>query len=248
MAHQLGDDACVTCSRVVTSRQHAIRCDSCSLWVHRICGTGIPQDEYRRAVRGESVINYTCVLCIRSANVHNDSPLRRLAPLSPTSDGTSLLVATDDEDELEVSTIGNGSAMDASLPVDMDSSEVDDLSHNDTAASYAIPNVVEEEELANMSAHASDHEESFTLTFQQVECGTKRGKTKLIDSKGYTYNMKRTSEYRTEWQCTVRSRQVRCKSSVKQRGQQYKLKYQLKLKKQRLTTFSNLLAQLYRML
>lgn len=36
----MGNEHCEQCARIVTSRQHAIACDNCGRWVHRICGTG----------------------------------------------------------------------------------------------------------------------------------------------------------------------------------------------------------------
>ena len=33
-------DICISCNTVVTPRQHAVSCDVCDRWQHRICGTG----------------------------------------------------------------------------------------------------------------------------------------------------------------------------------------------------------------
>ena len=41
-------------------------------------------------------------------------------------------------------------------------------------------------------------------TFQIVEGASERGKRKLIDSWGYSYNVKRQRVNATDWQCTVR--------------------------------------------
>lgn len=43
-----------------------------------------------------------------------------------------------------------------------------------------------------------------TLVFEIVEGGSERGKRKLIDSCGYSYNVKRQRVSATDWQCTVR--------------------------------------------
>ena len=32
-------DICISCNTVVTPRQHAVSCDVCDRWQHRICGT-----------------------------------------------------------------------------------------------------------------------------------------------------------------------------------------------------------------
>ena len=43
-----------------------------------------------------------------------------------------------------------------------------------------------------------------TLTFQIMDGASERGKRKLIDSCGFSYNVKRQCLDATDWQCTVR--------------------------------------------
>ena len=43
---------------------------------------------------------------------------------------------------------------------------------------------------------------------------TKRGKLKLVDSNGYSYNVKRTQGGTTNWQCTIQSKANQCRASV----------------------------------
>jgi len=45
---------------------------------------------------------------------------------------------------------------------------------------------------------------SFKIEFEIVEDSTKQGRNKLVDSRGYTYNVKRLRGGNTDWQCTVR--------------------------------------------
>ena len=45
---------------------------------------------------------------------------------------------------------------------------------------------------------------SFEIEFEIVDDFTKRGRNKLVDSRGYTYNVKRRRGENTDWQCTVR--------------------------------------------
>ena len=47
-------------------------------------------------------------------------------------------------------------------------------------------------------------EDSFRLEFEIAEDSTKRGKPKPVDSRGFTYNVKRRRGNNTDWQCTVR--------------------------------------------
>jgi len=42
------DGLCKVCYKVVSARQHALECDRCHRWVHRLCNTGITYVQYRR--------------------------------------------------------------------------------------------------------------------------------------------------------------------------------------------------------
>ena len=50
----------------------------------------------------------------------------------------------------------------------------------------------------------SAHPEASPVTFHLVEQGTKRRKTMLVDSLGFTHNVNSKRSYATYWQCTVR--------------------------------------------
>ena len=60
-----------------------------------------------------------------------------------------------------------------------------------------------------------------TVTYQIVEEGTKRRKQKLIDSLGYTYNIKERGKASTYWQCTVRPKGNYCKATIRETGGQF---------------------------
>ena len=51
-----------------------------------------------------------------------------------------------------------------------------------------------------------ENDSSFALTFQILEDSTTKGRPKLIDNRGYCYNMKRRRVNATDWQCTVRTK------------------------------------------
>lgn len=55
------------------------------------------------------------------------------------------------------------------------------------------------------------------ITFHLVEQGTKRGKARLVDNLGYTYNFDHRRSYATYWQCTVRPKGNPCRASVTER-------------------------------
>lgn len=58
--------------------------------------------------------------------------------------------------------------------------------------------------------------------FQLVEEGTKRRRTKLVDSLGYNYNVTSKRSYATYWQCTHRPKGNACRASVVQRDGTFK--------------------------
>ncbi len=53
---------------------------------------------------------------------------------------------------------------------------------------------------------------------KKVETSFKRNKPKLLDGLGYTYNVKRVRGSVTDWQCTVRSKALTCRATVKQQS------------------------------
>ena len=59
------------------------------------------------------------------------------------------------------------------------------------------------------------------LTYHLVDSGTKRGRNKLVDNLGFTYNISRKRPYATYWQCTVRPRGNQCKATVTERDGQF---------------------------
>ena len=67
---------CVKCDLVVRPRQHALQCDDCDKWQHRICDTGISQQVYRRLMRGEDLIgHWLCYACKTAEHVDVNSEL-----------------------------------------------------------------------------------------------------------------------------------------------------------------------------
>ena len=45
---------------------------------------------------------------------------------------------------------------------------------------------------------------TFNLEFEIVDDSSKRGRPKLVDNRGYSYNIQRRRGENTDWQCTVR--------------------------------------------
>ena len=64
---------------------------------------------------------------------------------------------------------------------------------------------------AEVSVCNSD-EVSYTI----LEKGTELGKPLLVESRGYSYSVKRRYKKSTEWRCTVRNSKVKCGATMKQ--------------------------------
>ena len=137
--------------------------------------TGISQEDYRAAVRAGADIVWFCPSCSRP----DADPVAESTRI--TESETDILeseefnppLPSSDSDFFE-STVYEPPAQPA-----LDESTIDD----------PTPNPVEAE--------------TEPLTFQFLEGGSERGKRKLIDNRGYSYNVKRQRVNATDWQCTV---------------------------------------------
>ena len=83
-----------------------------------------------------------------------------------------------------------------------------------------LPTVLEEESLAEPTIHSVDPVPEH-LTYQIIGDGTIHRKKKLIDSRGFTYNVKERGKETTYWQCTVRPKGNYCRATVKERNGQF---------------------------
>ena len=73
-----------------------------------------------------------------------------------------------------------------------------------------------EETLPNPSTDSPDHElseEALAAGFRIIQSSSVRSRPRLIDSQGFTYNVKRRRGKITDWQCTIRNKTVRCMAS-----------------------------------
>ncbi|KAK3587912.1 hypothetical protein CHS0354_014426 [Potamilus streckersoni] len=74
-----------------------------------------------------------------------------------------------------------------------------------------------------------DDDQSFIgddgITYEIIQCGTQRGYKKLVDSRGYTYNVKRTEsalQDTVRWTCSIRNKSRRCPATVQQIGDEFR--------------------------
>ena len=83
---------------------------------------------------------------------------------------------------------------------------------------YAIPAQLNESSIEEpVPGDVIVDQEATAVTYQLVEQGTKRGKTRLVDNLGFTYNVHHKRSYATYWQCTVRPKENPCRASVTER-------------------------------
>ncbi|KAK3866430.1 hypothetical protein Pcinc_028037 [Petrolisthes cinctipes] len=61
-------------------------------------------------------------------------------------------------------------------------------------------------------------EEPAPWTFEVVEDATKRGKPRLLDSRGYSYTQAKGTATAAVWRCTIRNDKVYCRATVRQNG------------------------------
>lgn len=95
------------------------------------------------------------------------------------------------------------------------------MSSNDHCITCKQPVRPRQEGLQCDGCHKCVHEcpvGEFPVTYKIVEQGSKRGKVKLIDSNGYTHNIKSRGVNVVYWQCSVRPKVNPCKALVIERG------------------------------
>ena len=83
---------------------------------------------------------------------------------------------------------------------------------------FPIIDELMEASYSDPSIHSIPEQESYRVTYQQIERGTERPKMKLVDSDGYSYNVKQKRARVTYWQCTVRPKGNACNAMVIQHG------------------------------
>lgn len=182
-------DPCIYCSNTVRPRQEAVQCEECQLWQHRTCHTGITRAQYREAVRGEIELKWTCDLCLHPA----PAPASLLESLDPSTPPASPAPPTPPA--------ADRSAPDLSLAEDVD-------------VSYTEPSIHEESSVVMSGPEELD--ESHHLTWKKIENATQRGGTHLTNSLGFTYVVSKVRNRTTDWVCSIRNKNTKCKARVKE--------------------------------
>ena len=150
---------------------------------------------FTRLVRG--VVELEQWKC-RNCTVLQDSTIS----FNPTVESTRVSTVSFDDDVVPDVPPADDDVVPDVPPADDDVVPAEDDDDVMQDVSYQIPEVVEESSLTDPTPDIEPG--PVTLTYTLVPGGTKRGKAKLVDSLGYTYNIfRKTSEYSQDWQCTV---------------------------------------------
>lgn len=169
---------CISCKKPVRARQQGLQCDGCLHWQHRTCETGISLSDYRTAVRTASSIDWRCVNCMSES-----SPI-------PVAESTPVDMDISANDSAVIESVINDSA-----------------DHESTVYEpVADPAAFDESSIFDPPAqeNAQGNDSSFAVTFEILQNSTTKGRPKLVDSRGYCYNVKRRRPNATDWQCTIR--------------------------------------------
>uniref|UniRef100_K1R495 Uncharacterized protein n=1 Tax=Magallana gigas TaxID=29159 RepID=K1R495_MAGGI len=202
------NDICLHCNSRVRPLQEGLQCDRCNLWQHRTCNTGITRAEYRR-LKAQGEFQWECTKCSR-----NDQPM----PAADSDDSTvpapndatfhisladdSAVPAPDDVDDNNTSAVADNSAVPAPDDEDDNNTSVDENNnlngsvnlHEDNSfaadASYAVPDAVQETSIREDIINDAIQPEDPQPAYEVVEGGSKRGKKKLVDRRGYQYTIR----------------------------------------------------------
>ena len=101
---------CPVCYREVTTRQHAMECDGCRRWTHRLCGTGVTYSQYRDVMynmRRGITFSWLCHACTApsaaAASVSNDDQADDVTLPCPVLESTRIDDAANPADDADAS-------------------------------------------------------------------------------------------------------------------------------------------------
>lgn len=204
---------CLECKNFVYSRQEALLCDGCNKWQHGKCNSGVTREMYRNAVQTGNEIPWQCKACSTSnvavlpnfestRNEDSAASLRTVMEVTMFSEPVSSIMYA-------APTAIEESAEPASPPASprpIESTLFSGASDNATSSvdhsHIQLPEAVEEPSLED-PAQSQPDAAPVRLTYEIVADGTKRWREKLVNSLGYTYNVKERGKVTTYWQCTV---------------------------------------------
>ncbi|XP_056022785.1 uncharacterized protein LOC125648832 isoform X2 [Ostrea edulis] len=200
---------CISCGREVRPRQHAISCDACEGWQHRLCNTGISLQQYNNVKYGREELHWFCRPCEQRywpanppvqpdepADVDPEPPVQPDEPADVDPEPPVQPDEPADVDPLEGSfDIGHRRA--SIRPEPMDTS----LNAEPELPDEILP-------------------DDGIIHYKVLEKGSKRGGRLLVASNGFTFGKDNKSSIL--WTCSVRSSKVRCHATVSQKGDHFR--------------------------
>lgn len=207
---------CIECEHPVTQRQQALQCDSCDNWQHRICNTGVSQQQYRAAVRNEVDLDWRCKHCCISIQAVPIAESTRLSEAASVAEAASVPETAPGPEAAPGSSIADA----ASIPEAASSLEV---ASGPEFGSFEIPVSMDEESMEDaIPGNVVTDEQQQPVRFEIIESASQRGKRKLVESSGYTYTVKRRyDEENAVWRCSCRNKTTSCSATIRQRGAVY---------------------------
>ncbi|XP_035690632.1 uncharacterized protein LOC118425699 [Branchiostoma floridae] len=217
---------CVVCENPVTGRRQALECDGCGAWQHRLCDTGISQDTYRQLNREEIELDFFCRNCERNG----PPPLVELFP--PAAPDESFQTQGTDESFQEQDIDGSlqeqdidGSLQEQDIDGSLQAQGIDGSFHFQADGSFVVPDPNRNVEDAVGDISVEDNlpeDEGGEVTFELIDAGTKKARSMLADSNGYSYTHKETRPYAIYWTCSRRKTGDKCPATVIERAGVYR--------------------------
>ncbi|XP_050397248.1 uncharacterized protein LOC126815577 [Patella vulgata] len=108
-------------------------------------------------------------------------------------------------------------------PLELDSIKTEELylqQSEDTAEELILcSEVLKVEEDSDQELRFDSQDDNIDYTI--VEMGTKKGRSMLVDSIGYSYSVRRRTDKSIQWTCTIRNKSIKCAASVVQIGESF---------------------------
>ena len=218
---------CSGCHLEVRPRQEAISCDRCHRWRHRLCNTGMNRPEYRemtKKIKEGVEVSWICPDC-RIRNFTSDfldmEPSIAEQPIADHEEP----IADQHADHEEPIADQHADQEEPIADQHTDREEpITDQPDMDFDVNRTIDDSVHpmEPSLQEEQITDADIPEDRPVQYTIVSTGTQRERSRLHDSLGYMYTVKRKTPRGAYWWCSVRGKTVRCPATVIQAGADFK--------------------------
>ena len=202
---------CSGCHLEVRPRQEAISCDRCHRWRHRLCNTGMNRPEYRemtKKIKEGVEVSWICPDC-RIRNFTSDfldmEPSIAEQPIADHEEPIADQHADHEEPIADQEEPIADQHTDREEPI-TDQPDMDfDVNRTIDDSVHPMEPSLQEEQITD-----ADIPEDRPVQYTIVSTGTQRERSRLHDSLGYMYTVKRKTPRGAYWWCSVRGKTVRC--------------------------------------